>query len=86
MTTDLLYFLPPALGLTLIIFAFKYNEDIAGIFGGLLLFLFGVNVFINNIASLTSLANLTLASVCFGYGGYVFIYGSIQKLQEMLNF
>lgn len=85
MTTDLLYFLPPALGLTLIVFAFKFNEDIAGIFGGLLLFLFGVNLFINPIASLTSLSNDMLASVCFGYGGYVFVYGSIQKVQDILK-
>lgn len=86
MTTDILYFLPPALGITLLVLAFKYNEDIAGIFGGLMLFLFGVEVLINPIASLTTLMNVVLGSLCFGYGAYVFIYGSIQKFQSILNY
>lgn len=80
-TTDVLFFLPPMVAFGFLAIAFNYKEYIAGIIGGLLLFLFGVAIVISPISSIPDFLNLITAVICWGYGAYAFIYGSIQQIE-----
>lgn len=83
--TDIIYFLPPFIAFILVAIGFNYQEYIAGIMGGIILFLFGVSTIISPITSLTTFLNTIIGVICFGYGGYIMIRGSVDKIQEVLK-
>ena len=78
-----MYFLPPFIGFFLILFGFSCKEYVPGILGGLFLFLYGVELVINPLPVFSSLMNLIIASVNFGFGAYVWIRGSIEAIREV---
>ena len=80
--TELVYAIPPAIGLILIWFGLQFKDYMMGVFGGLTIFLYGITILLNPIPSLQGLTNLFLGSVCFGLGGYIFIRGSLEEFSE----
>jgi hypothetical protein len=79
--TDVLYFLPPLMGFLLLLIGFAYENYVSGVFGGVLLFLFGIAVLLSPLTSWSELMNTVVGSVCFGYGAYVMITASMERVQ-----
>lgn len=82
--TDIIYFLAPFIGFACLAIGYGYSQWIPGVLGGIILFLFGVSILITPIDTFTNLQNLLVAVPCFGFGGYVMIVGSVEKIQEVL--
>jgi len=80
MSDLIVYFLPPMLGIILFVIGLMFEEYITGLFGGLLIFLFGVGILISNIPELSVLHNQVLGSVCIGVGAYIWIRGSLERI------
>jgi hypothetical protein len=80
--TDIIYFLQPFIAFVLIAFGFQFNEKIAGIIGGLLMFLYGVVLTITPIVGIPDLQNIIIAFVCYGYGAYIMIRGGLELMNE----
>lgn len=77
-SNELLYFLPVALGVSLIVIGMKQQEAYTGMFGGIVLFLTGVSVLINP-TTFPSLLNDVLGTVLWGFGAYVVLRGAIEE-------
>jgi len=79
MVEEVLYFLPPFIAFSLVAIGFAYRESIAGITGGVLLFLFGLNMVFNPLPVLSDFSNIVLATITWGYGAYLLIRGSWES-------
>jgi len=84
MTNEVIYFIPPFLGVVLVGFGMSYKEYIIGVLGGLLIFLYGVAIFLVPIAGVSSLMNDIIGSICFGLGLYVFLAANTDELEQLL--
>lgn len=77
-STELLYFLPVALGIGLILIGMDRKEPYTGMFGGLVLFGTGLSVMINP-TTFPSLLNDFLGTILWGFGLYILLRGSIEE-------
>ena len=79
MVEEVLYFLVPFVSLALIALGFAYKERFTGLFGAILLFLYGTVILINPIPVIGTLANLTLGSVLWGYSVYLILRTTYEQ-------
>ena len=79
---EIIYFLIPAVALSFIFLGFRFNEKFTGLFGALLLFLFGVIILIAPINGLTSLANDSFGSISWGYGSYLILRTTYEQYNQ----
>ena len=75
---EVIHFLVPLMSLAFLAIGFQWKEYIGFLVGGIMLFLYGVNILINPIEGLTGSLNTIYASLCWAYGAYVFIRSSIE--------
>lgn len=75
------FFLIAVLGIGLYFIGRKLGDYASGVLGGLILFLFGLYLFANPISGIIEWFNMVLASVLFGFGGYVWIVGSLEWIK-----
>lgn len=85
MSDLIIHFLSPMVFLFLLVIAFTYEDYILGLFSGLGFLSLSVAIFIDNIALLSSLENLLLASIYFGVGAYLFIVGTWQEINNRMG-
>lgn len=84
MTNEVIYFIPPMLGVILVGMGITYREYFIGNFGSLLLFLYGVAVLLVPITGISSLMNSIIGAICFGLGIYLFIRSNVENIEELL--
>jgi len=84
-TEELLQFMPPFIALALLFFGFRFKEAILGIFGGVLLFIFGVSILMTPLLGVASLTNTLVGSVTFGVGAYIWLRGGYEMYAPILN-
>ena len=76
---EILYFLAPFVAVALIALGFAHKERFTGLFGAILLSLYGVVILINPLPVVGSLANDALGSVMWGYGSYLIIRTTYEQ-------
>lgn len=66
-------------------FLARHFEDYAfGLMSGLLMFLLGLNLFINPISDISALLNDVISSIFFGTGAYIFVRGGIELINQYI--
>lgn len=75
-------FLLVLLGVIFFVIGREYRDSTFGILSGVIIFLLGVDVFINSVSGLTVFANVVVASVFWAIGGYIFLRGGIEAIER----
>lgn len=72
-----------AIGIALFVIARYYKDYPTGILSGMWLFLLGIMIIISPVTDLTVFQRNVIGVLLFGFGGYVFIRGSIEQFKEL---
>ncbi len=83
MSNLIIFFLPAFVGFILVLVGIEYRNYALGLLGGLTILSYGVAVLVSPIGTLSSLSNDVLGSALLGTGAYIFITGSVEKVQEL---
>lgn len=81
---EVIYFAIPGIGIVLIAMGMSYEERVIGTLGAILLMIFGTSIFITPISGITDFQNSLLASVLFGLGTYVLLYGNLDQIEKVM--
>jgi NhaP-type Na+/H+ or K+/H+ antiporter len=75
-------FLVFCIGIIMFISGRYFQDYVTGILGGFALFLLGVQLYMNPITNVDGFLSTVIASICFAFGGYVWIMGSIELIRD----
>lgn len=77
------FFLVFLVGVILYFLGRHLEDYMSGILGGLVIFVLGVATLIDPLDNVSSLLNLMLGSVTFGFGAYVWIVGGLEWMRSL---
>ena len=72
------------IGFALYFIGRQYKDYTSGVLGGFLIFLTGLAIWINPVSGLSVMLNTVIGSILFGWGGYVWVRGSIELINEYM--
>lgn len=73
-----------ALAYILLVLAFVVKDYILGLIAGMAIFLIGIYIAIYNVGSINTLLTQSFAVISIWLGAYVFIQGSVEKIEEWM--
>jgi len=79
---EIVYFLVPFVSIALMTIGFAWKDYTAMIIGGLLMFLYGLEILTVPLSFFDDLTNLLYGGCMFGFGAYVWIRSSIDVIKS----
>lgn len=80
MTNVQSFFYLVILGLILYIAGRHFEDYTSGILGGLLICTMGLAILLSPLTGMSDLMNAATGTILLGFGGYVWVAGSIEKI------
>jgi len=77
-------FVASVLAYSLLVLAFLMKDYIIGLISGMAILCIGIYVAIYNVEGINNILTQAFALISIGLGTYVFINGSVEKIEELM--